>query len=284
MLAYAFLLPAFIFFVIFLLYPVIRVGWDSLHGGSILSPGEFVGLENWANAFSDPVAQKALVNTGKYAVIAIPGMLTIGMILALFLLNIRRGAQVLRAAVYFPTLAPVVIAAIVWLFLIHPEVGILNQTLQALGREPIAWLGNPSTALPTIAAVEIWRASGFWAVFFLASLLGLPEEIIQAAHLDGANAFQRFAIVVLPLLRPVILFAVVMATIWNLQIFDSVFVLTDGAPGNATATVVWYIYKSLFVFDKLGFGATLSFVLLTVILALSLIQVRLLTDTRTSKT
>jgi ABC-type sugar transport system permease subunit len=202
----------------------------------------------------------------------IPIALLLGLGVALLLQRVTRGGASLRALLYFPTLAPVVIAGLIWLYLVEADFGAFNMLLRAVGAEPQIWLANTALALPTIAAVEIWRAVGFWALFFLAALIGMPTELFDAARLDGAGTWQRFRYVTLPLLKRVILFALVLATIYNLQIFDTVFVMTDGGPANSTATGVWYIYKSLFSFDRVGFGATLSFLLLIVILALTLIQ------------
>lgn len=273
---YAFIAPSFVFFILFLLVPVIWVFWFSLKSGGIIGPSEFVGLANWKEVFKDPLAQQSLKNSMKYAIIAIPGMLVLGMIVALFLRNIRRGGAVLRAAVYFPVLSPIVVAGLIWVFMVHPDFGVLNLIIRAFGGKHLNFLGDTALALPTIAAVEIWRGVGFWAVYFLAALLGLPSELYEAAHLDGTNAWQRFFYLTLPLLRPTILFALVLATIHNLQIFDTVFIMTDGGPANSTATIVWYIYRTLFTYGNVGYGATLSVVLLLVILLLSLIQMRLL--------
>ncbi|MDD5370290.1 MAG: sugar ABC transporter permease [Anaerolineaceae bacterium] len=273
---YAFIAPNFIFFFVFLLIPMVWVFWFSLNEGGILGPSEFVGLQNWKEAFKDPLALQALKNSVLYGVIAIPGMLILGMVVALFLRNIKKGSAVMRAGIYFPVLAPTVVAGLIWVFIVHPDFGALNLVIRAFTGKPLNFLGTTTLALPTVAAVEIWRGVGFWAVYFLAALVGLPAELYQAAHLDGSNGWQRFYHLTLPLLRPTILFAIVQATIYNLQIFDSVFVMTDGGPSNSTATIVWYIYRTLFTYGNVGYGAALSFALLIVILAFTLIQMRLL--------
>jgi ABC-type sugar transport system permease subunit len=203
-------------------------------------------------------------------------MMILGMIVALFLRNIIRGGAFLRAGVYFPVLAPIVVIGLIWVFMVHPDFGALNLIIRAIGGEPLNFLGTTALALPTIAMAEIWRGVGFWAVFWLAALIGLPGELYEAAHLDGTTAWQRFIHITVPLLRPTILFGLVLATIYNLQIFDTVFVMTDGGPANSTATIVWYIYRTLFTYGNVGYGATLSFVLLIVILLLTLALMRLL--------
>jgi ABC-type sugar transport system permease subunit len=274
--AYAFLAPSLIFFTIFLLVPCVQLLWLTFHEGGIYAPPEFVGLTNWQETFDKPLVRTTIANSVRYALIAIPTMFVIGLGLAMLLLNVRRGGPALRAVIYFPTLAPLIVVGSIWLFVLHPDFGILNMTLQAVGVGAVNWLGDPTTALPTIALIEVWRGIGFWSLFFLAALYGLPRELYQAAHLDGANAWQRFRYLTLPLLRPTFLFAVVLAIIYNLQIFDTVFIMTDGGPINSTATVVWYIFRSIYVYEEPGFGATLSFVLLLLILALTLVALRLL--------
>jgi ABC-type sugar transport system permease subunit len=273
---YAFLAPNLVFFSVFLLLPLGWVFWFSLRSGGVLGPTEFVGFSNWKEAFLDPLALRSLRNSGVYAAIIIPGALILGMIVSLCLRNIRKGQAVFRSAVYFPVLAPLVVCGLIWLFLVHPDFGVFNLIIRAFGGEPLNFLGRGELALPVIASVETWRGIGFWAVFFLAALIALPSELYQAAELDGASGARRFFTLTLPLLRPTILFALVLVTIYTLQIFDSVYIMTDGGPGNATATIVWYIYRNLFTYSNVGYGATLSFVLLVAILILTLIQMRLL--------
>jgi ABC-type sugar transport system permease subunit len=280
--AYAFLAPNLVFFTAFLLIPCVWVFWSSLHTGGTLGPAQYVGLENWKTAFKDPLVVKAVQNTFIYSVLAIPIVFGIGLGLALLLQHIGRGGPVLRALLYFPTLMPVVLAALAWLFVVHPDFGVLNFAVRGAGGSTVNWLGSTSLALPTIAMLEIWRGTGFWTLLFLAALIGMPRELFQAAHLDGANAWQRFRHLTVPLMRSTFLFAIVMATIWNLQLFDSVFILTNGGPVNSTTTIVWYVYKSLFDFGNVGYGATLSCLLLLVILALTVVELRLLRGRRTS--
>ncbi len=199
------------------------------------------------------------------------------MFLALCLQRIPRASGPFRALFYLPTLTPYVTAALIWLFMVQRDFGALNVFLGLFGIPPQNWLGNPTLVMPSIAMLEVWRGVGFWTLLFLASLLALPPELYQAATIDGASGWQQLRHITLPLMRPTFFFAVVMATIWNLQLFDSVSILTDGGPSNASATVVWYIYKAMFQFnDKTGFAAALSFVLLLFILILTLVEIRLL--------
>jgi ABC-type sugar transport system permease subunit len=275
--AYAFLLPNAVVFVAFLLIPVLFLFYLTFHNGGIITPAEFVGLDNWRRAWSDELLRTTIRNTVYYCLLAIPSVFVIGMILALCLQRIPRGSSPFRSLLYIPTLTPYVLAALIWLFVVQRDFGALNVFLGLFGVPPQNWLGSPALVMPSIAMLEVWRGVGFWTLLFLAALLALPKELFQAATIDGAGAWQQFRHLTLPLMRPTFFFAVVMATIWNLQLFDSVSILTNGGPQNATVTVVWYIQQTTFAYtDKVGFGAALSFTLLLLILALALVEIRLL--------
>jgi ABC-type sugar transport system permease subunit len=275
--AFGFLLPNAIVFTAFLLIPIVMLFFYTFHDGGIISPRVYVGLDNWQRVFSDPLVRRAIRNTTYYVLIAIPTVFIMAMIMALCLQRIIRGGSAFRSLFYLPTLTPYVVAALIWQFMFHRDFGLLNIILTNLGFQPQNWLGNPDLVIPSIAMLEIWRGFGFWTLLFLAALLALPKELYQAAELDGASAVRRLIHLTIPLMRPTFFFAIVMATIWNFQLFDSVSILTDGGPQESSATVVWYIYKSTFQFsDRVGFGAALSFSLLMFILALALVEIRLL--------
>jgi ABC-type sugar transport system permease subunit len=275
--AYGFLLPNAVFFLVFLLIPVVYLFYLTFHNGGIITPARFVGLDNWRQLWGDDLIITAIKNTAYYCLIAIPSVFILGMICALCLQKITKGGQVFRSILYIPTLTPYAVAALVWLFMFQRDFGALNVARDAVGLEPRNWLGDTSLVIPSIAMLEVWRGVGYWTLLFLAALLALPKELYQAATIDGANAWRRFIHLTLPLMRPTFFFAVVMATIWNFQLFDSVSILTDGGPANASVTVVWYIYKAMFQFnDKTGFAAALSFLLLIFILILTTIEIRLL--------
>ncbi len=275
--AYFFLLPGAVFFISFLVIPIIFLFFYTFHNGGIISERVYVGLSNWKNVWRDDLVITAIKNTLIYCLMAIPAVFVISMVLALFLQRAARGGSAFRSIYYLPTLTPYVVAALMWQFVVHRDFGILNMILIELGQEPKNWIGDPDLALQSITMLEVWRGVGFWTLLFLAALIGLPKELYQAATIDGANAWRRFIHLTLPLMRPTIFFAVVMATIWNLQLFDSVSILTNGGPQNATVTVVWYIQQTTFAYtDKVGFGAALSFTLLLLILALALVEIRLL--------
>jgi ABC-type sugar transport system permease subunit len=275
--AWGFLLPNAVFFVAFLLVPIGYLLYLTFHTGGIITPARYVGLKNWRGLWGDDLVVTAIKNTAYYCVLAIPSVFVIAICLALCLQRIRHANGLFRSIFYVPTLTPYVVAALIWLFVVQRDFGALNMTLDLFGFAPRNWLGDTKLAMPSIVMLEVWRGVGFWTLLFLAALLGLPRELYDAATLDGTSAWQRFRHITLPLMRPTFFFAVVMATIWNFQLFDSVSILTDGSPVNSTVTVVWYVYKAMFTFsDKSGYAAALSFLLLACILVLTLVEIRLL--------
>ena len=277
---WAFLGPMFVFFVVFLLVPVVLVFWWSTQAGGLTTGSEFVGLDNFLRLPRQVDATVAIRNTLRFALLSIPVTLVIALGVAMLLARVGRSGSVYRFLVYFPALVPGVVAGLIWIFLTNVDFGLFNTLLRLVGFDPVVWLG-PKSALQVLAALDVWRSVGFWAIFFLAAIIGLPGELYQAAELDGANSWQRFFRLTLPLLRRVILFAVVVATIFGLQVFDTALILTGGGPGTSTLTIVYRIWTYIFgSTDKVGYGAAISVVLLIAILILTLIQLRLLRGQR----
>jgi ABC-type sugar transport system permease subunit len=277
---WAFLAPMFVFFVVFLLVPVILVFWWSTQSGGLTTGSEYVGFANFRRLPHQIDAAAAIRNTLIFAVMSVPITLAIALGVAMLLARVVRGASTYRFLVYFPALVPGVVAGLIWVFLTSVDFGLFNTLLRSAGFEPVTWLGAKS-ALKVLVALDVWRNFGFWAIFFLAAIIGLPRELFQAAELDGANGWQRFHKLTLPMLRRVILFAVVVATIYALQVFDTALILTGGGPGTATLTIVYRIWTYIFgSTDKVGYGAAISVVLLIAILILTLVQLRLLRGRR----
>jgi multiple sugar transport system permease protein len=275
-----FLGPMFLCFLLFLVIPVCGTVWWSLRTGSIVGGTHFVGLENFLELPGTVGAGSAIANTLIFAAVSVPLILIGALAVALVLARIEHGGSIYRFLVYFPVLVPGVVAALIWLFLTNIDFGLFNNVLKAFGADRVTWLGADS-ALGVLAVLDVWRNVGYWAMFFVAAIIGLPTELYQAAELDGASVWARFRYLTLPLLRRIIFFAVIVSTIWGLQVFDTALVLTNGGPGTATTTVLYRIW--LYVFqsnNKVGFASAISLVLIVVILALTLVQMRLLRDRR----
>jgi ABC-type sugar transport system permease subunit len=266
--AYAFLAPSLLFFIAFLAIPVAWVVRQSFLEGGVLGPPRWVGLDNWRHALQDPALTKSLKNTVAYTAMVVPATIILALAVALLLRNVKRGGLA-RTILYLPSLAPVVLAALVWVFMVQPDFGLLNIANRALGLQPLNLLGDPHLALPTIAGLDVWRGVGFWALVLLAGLLAVPDDLHHAAALDGASPARRLWHVTLPYIRPVIAVAALLATVLSMQVFDSVYVLTNGGPDGATRTAVFYIYTSVFESGNPGYGAVLSLILLATIVALT---------------
>ncbi len=275
-----FLGPMFLCFLAFLVVPVIGTVWWSTRAGSIFGGTTFVGFDNFLQLPGVVGAWSSIQNTLVFALLSVPTILVGALGVALILARIERGGAIYRFLVYFPVLVPGVVAALIWLFLTNVDFGLFNDVRKAFGALPVTWLGA-DYALIVLAVLDVWRNVGYWAMFFVAAIIGLPSELYQAAELDGASAFARFRHLTLPLLRRIIFFAVIVSTIWGLQVFDTALVLTNGGPGTATTTVIYRVWLYVFASNnKVGFASAISLVLILAILALTLLQMRLLRGRR----
>jgi ABC-type sugar transport system permease subunit len=281
---YAFVLPYFLPWVLFLAVPAVYSVVLSFHSGGLTDEATFVGLDNWSRAAGNGELRKSSVNTFYMVLIAISIAFVLSMVVALLLNTYRRGSTVFKLALYFPLLAPPVIAGLIWQYMVHYDFGVANLVADALGVDKINFLGNARLALLTVVAVEVWRGFGFWVLYFLAGVQGVPGELLDAARVDGASGTRRFFRVTVPILRPILLFAVVIAVIYNFQIFDTVYSLTDGGPALGTATIVWFIYRNLFEFQNTGLAYATSIGLLCIILLLTFVSFRVLGSERRGST
>jgi ABC-type sugar transport system permease subunit len=277
---WAFLGPMFFFFVLFLVVPVLGTFWWSTRSGGLLGVTTNVGLKNYTTFPQQVDALTAVKNTLLFAVLSVPLTIVLGVLLALLMVRVGRGGGVYRFLIYFPTLVPGIVAGLIWLFLTNPDFGLFNTILHAVGAKPVVWLGENS-ALRTLAAVDVWRNAGYWAIFFIAALIGLPQELYQAAALDGAGPLARFWHLTLPMLRRILLFALVVSTIFGLQVFDTALIMTAGGPGYATTTIVYRVWQYVFAYpDEIGLAAAMSSLLVAAILVLTLVQLRALRSRR----
>jgi ABC-type sugar transport system permease subunit len=272
---YVFTSPKILVFVVFMLLPL---GWAilmTLQAGAILVGPHFVGLQNYAKVFSDGLFWTGLKNSFYYTVLVIPTVIVLGLGLSGLLNRPIRFRPFFSLLLIVPTVASTVAAAVVWDYLLQTDGGLFNNILVALGQDPVNWLGTPSLVMLIFVALEVWRGVGFYTMLFLAAMQSIPKHLYDAAAIDGATGLQAFRVVTLPLMRPAIVFATVMATIWNLQLFDSPYVMTKGGPGYASMTVVLYIYQMAFKYDSMGLAATMAFALLVIIMVLALLQLTL---------
>lgn len=275
--AYAFVAPSVLLIGVFIIEPILQSGWMSLHDWSI---GEdthlWRGLGNYADLLQDSRFWNALRVTVLYTVGTCVGQVVLGLFLAEALRRTTWFTTLLRAAFFFPYIASLAVVGIVWRFLLDPQIGLIDAWLAHLGLTGPAWLQSTTLALPTLIVVGIWKNFGFTMIVLLAGIQGIPQYLYEAATLDGAGAWGKFRHVTLPALRPAVLFVSVIATITGLQLFDLPYVMTGGGPVFHTESVVQYLYQRGFVDFSLGYATALAWVLFLLILAISLVQLRLL--------
>ncbi len=242
----------------------------------------FVGLENFRRLFNDLRFLQALKNMGMYVLIAVPGQVVLGLFIALILNHIRRGRGLFRVIYFLPYITPAVAVSWAWSYMLSPHLGIVNRILRALGLPAQMFLTSPSQALPTVAAIVIWQFVGFHIVLFLVALSNVPRELYEAAKIDGANAWQLFCYVTLPLINPTLVLSIIMATgspsIGILQLFTQVLNLRfydPGGPAGSTATIVLFMYQAGFKRFDLSYAAAIAVLLFGAIVILTFAQYKL---------
>jgi multiple sugar transport system permease protein len=273
--AWIFVAPALIGFTVFYLVPCIRAIHISLTDWNLLRPPRFVGLQNYARLWADGQFWNAMRVTLLYVIYNIPIQTVIGLLLAALLDRVGRSVA-LRAVILAPYLIANVIAAILWFWMLDPLLGFINALLQSMGFARIPFFSDQQLALPTIAAVNIWRHMGFVALLFYTGMQAIPRSLYEAARIEGAGPWSSFWNITLPLLRPTLVFVLVTSIIGSFQIFDTIAVTTLGGPVNSTRSIVWYIYESSFEYYKMGYASAMSCVLFVCLTVVTIVQMRIL--------
>ena len=278
--AYLFNAPWLILFATFTLYAVVVSLWLSFHEWDPLAPERpFIGLDNYREVWADRAFWAAVGHTVYFTVGSVIPAMAIGLVLALLLNTQLRALGLFRAMYYLPALTPLVIAAIIWKWVYNADYGLANYYLLQLGviDDPVQWLGSKHLAMPAVIVMGIWISVGFNMVVYLAGLQAIPAEYYEAAEVDGAGAWQRFRRITFPLLAPTTFFLLIVQTIWGMQAFDQIFVMTSGGPpgpGGATTTVVYYLWQQGFRFFRMGYASAMAYVLFSLLFVVSFIQFR----------
>lgn len=275
---FVFILPWLVSFCIFVLYPIVFSICVSMTDYSGLTwDMRFVGFSNYARAFKDRVFLKALSNTFLFVLITVPATTVISLLLAVLLTSGIKFKRLFQAGYFLPSVISMVVISMIWLY-IYSATGPLNTLLRSLGFDVPArsWLASERTALGSIMVMDVWSAVGYYTVLFVASLQSLPLQLYEAARIDGATKWQIFKRITLPLLKPTILFVVSINSIRSFQIFTEIFTLTGGGPANSTQTIVHYLYDVSFRKFEMGYGSAIAYVLLFIVLAITVIQRKML--------
>jgi multiple sugar transport system permease protein len=271
--AYAFLLPSFIGLLVFSLLPIIAVAILSFFRWGLLGQPTFIGLGNYNTMFASPAFWHSLFVTFYYILLNIPMQTVFALLLALLLNQKIPGRGIFRTLFVVPWMATAAAMGIVWQWIFDPQYGALNTFLAIFHITGPAWVTSPTLALPAIAAVNIWQYTGYNMLFFLAGLQGIPPDFYEAASLDGAGPIERFFTITLPLLSPTMFFVLVTDVIGSAQVFDTVYVMTKGGPGDATTVLNFNIEQQAFQFFHAGYASALSMVLFAILLIITLGQV-----------
>lgn len=272
--AYLFLAPGLLHFAIFTVFAVSFAFFISFHKWNIIQPDKpFVGLDNYIRLFEDPRFLRAVTNTLTF-MIGVPLGLASGLSVALLLNTKVRGQAIYRTLFYIPVVTPLVVSSIIWKWVYQGDYGLLNYYLLKFGliEQKITWLADPDLALPALIIMMIWGGTGGTMVIYLAGLQSIPEEMYDAAKVDGASAWQRLLYITIPLLRPTTFFLFVTGVIGTFQIFTEVYIMTNGGPLNRTTTIGYYLYTKAFRELDMGYATAMAFVLFAMIFVFTVIQ------------
>lgn len=263
-----FVLPAVAGILIFIIIPVICSFGLSFAKWDLINPIEFAGLENYRVIFTEPLFFKILVNTVVFAISTSIFGVIIPLILACILNSKIRGAEFFKTAYFLPFITPMIVIGIVWEWIFDPNIGLLANVLNL----HINWLYDTTFAMPALIIVTVWKLIGYNMIIFLSSLSGISNSMFEAAKIDGADLFQTFCNVTVPLMAPSIFFVVIITAVSSFQVFDLIYLMTQGGPLDSTNVLVYAIYKSAFEYFNVGKASAIAYVLFFIILVLTLLQ------------
>jgi multiple sugar transport system permease protein len=280
--AYLFLLPGILLFATFVLFPLLYSLRISFYEWNIVNPAEsaFIGLQNYAHALGDPIFRRAVLNTIAYALITVPGQILLALVIAILLNQQIRGRTFFRVAYYLPVVTSWVIVTLIFEYLFNGQAGLINYVLRDVLHvvdERIQWLADPVLAMVPLNLLGIWKGIGWAAIFILAALQSVPQHLYEAAAVDGAGVWTRFRHITLPLLRPILVFLVVVLVIGALNVYISGLLMTDGGnPLDKTHFVLTLMYEVTFTRLDFGYGAAISYLLTMFVFVVSVVQIRML--------
>lgn len=269
--------PALIGVAIFMIVPFcMSVVYSFTNKMLVQKPGEplqFTFLDNYIKLFTNDLAHQAFLNTLLYAVMVVPTTILLGTLLAVFVNSKLRGVKIFRTIYFSPQVVTMTVVAVVWAFIFSSsESGLMNSALKLFGLEPQRWLQDTHWAMFCIAVMYIWQSLGLQMLIVLGGLQYIPEELYEAAYLDGCNSFQKFWRITVPMLKNTLVYVLISTTINTLKLFTQVYVLTNGGPQNATTSVVYLLYKSGFINQQVGYSSAIAVVFFIIVFVISEIQ------------
>jgi multiple sugar transport system permease protein len=278
-----FVLPAAIFTLVFFVIPLMMTIFMSLHDWPLLGERSYIGLENYTQLTADKQFWDSLGFTTRYTLLITPVIFILAFILALLVNLPLRGVGFFRTAYFLPVVIGLGTSSLLWVWLLNDRVGLFDAVLLSLGLidRPIVWLADPAYVMPAVVVSVVWKTAGFTMILLLTGMQAIPDELYEAARVDGAGYLARIRYIMLPLLRRTFALALILSVIGSYLGFDQFYIMTRGGPQNSTISTVYWIYSNSFTYFKLGYGAALSIVLLVILAILSVIQLRLLRDETT---
>lgn len=271
--AYAFLAPFMVFFIIFVVRAVVEAVRMSFFDWHILRPSRpYIGIENYIELVNDSVWWIALQNTVVFTALTVVGTTIVALAAAVAVTRPIRGQNFFRVLLYTPGLLSVGAVGLVWVWLLNTQFGIVNYGLSFIGARPVNWLGDPGLVIPSLSLTSIWWGFGFPMLIFIAGLQGIPEQLYEAARIDGGGSVDLFWYITLPLLRPTILFVTVTGVIAHFQVFGQPFIMTNGGPGRSSYSVIFYLYQIAWTAFRMGYGAAVAVCIAVIMAALTSVQ------------
>lgn len=266
-----FILPALLGTIVFIIIPIICSFGLSFAKWDLLNPIQYVGLENYKVVLTEPVFVKIIINTFVYAIATSIFGVIIPLILACIINTKIKGADFFKTAYFLPFVTPMIVIGIIWEWIFDPNIGCLNHFLHL----HINWLYDTNFAMPALIIVSVWKLIGYNMILFLTGLSTINQELLEASKIDGANAYNTFKNITIPLLSPTIFFVTIITAITSFQVFDLIYVMTQGGPLDSTNVLVYAIYKNAFEYFNVGKASALAYVLFAIIFILTLIQWKL---------
>lgn len=259
--------PAIIGLAVFILGPVVASLFFSMTEYNIVQPAAWAGLDNYVRMMSEELFWTSLYNTAYYSILSVPLSLVFALAVAMLLNQKVKGQTIFRTIFYLPSLVSGVAVAIIWMWIFNPFYGLLNIALEQVGIIGPLWLQSAVWSKPALVIMHVWSGTGSAMIIFLAALQGVPEELYEAARIDGAGSWKKFRYVTLPMISPVTFFNLIMGVISGFQVFTQAYVMTQGGPLNSTLFYVLYLYRHAFIYFEMGYASALSWVLLLITVA-----------------
>lgn len=272
LLPYLLVSPYLIFVMVFVVFPVLFSFFLTFNKWNIISPMKFIGADNYSRLIHDRLFWKAIGNTLKFLLLHIPLQLVVSLFLAYLLNQKIRAASFFRASFFMPVIVSGVVVTILWQQLLGYDSGLINRALMGMGITKVGWLVNPDVAIYSIAVMATWKNVGLYVILFLIGLQTVPKQYYEAAQMEGANRWQQFYHITLPMINPTIFMVVILSTIGGFSLFIEPYIMTGGGPLNTTLSAVLYIYKQAFQYYNMGYSATLGFFYALMIMTVVVLQ------------